>query len=108
MKIGKGWKEAITAATMAALIGLAIWLLSGCSGTSVGMKYTHHSSIPDYHDINTTDAVGPYARWYLCKHQTPKCPELEIGMLWETRDPPVYGRDPIGDVQLRFPIWSKK
>lgn len=108
MKISKGWKEAIQAAAAAAIIGFVIWLLCGCTGTTVGAKYTHHSSVPDYYDTNTTDAIGPYARWYLCRDNRVNCPELEIGMLWEVGGPPVYGRNPVGDVQIRMPVWKKQ
>lgn len=79
--------------------------LAGCTSTTLGVKYTHDSSIPDRVDIHQTDMAGPYLRFYGCLEQRPECPEIELSAEWDRHT--TFGRSPIGQVEVRFPVWVK-
>lgn len=111
-----GWKEAFTAVAYTAVVCGAIYVISvaltGCVGTTVGVKYTHDSSIPDYHDHNESNMAGPYVRVYACRNGRDRlyCPEVEVSAEWEfhTPYPHTYGTNPVGQIELRQPIWIKR
>lgn len=108
-----GWKEAIAAVSFATAVGVGIYviasMLGGCAGTTIGVKYTHDSSIPDRYDRNESNMAGPYARFYACPRgrSLVYCPELEISMEWEFHKnyPAVYGTNPVGQIEIRQPIY---
>lgn len=111
MKLNRGWKESLEAAGVALLVAGVIALLAflvGCSGTRVLAEYEHHSSAQDYYDLNTSDQVGAVIavplriRESVCSKY---CPELELGLHWEVTGVPVYGRDPVGTIRLRQPLY---
>lgn len=111
-----GWKEACFAVFCTACVGGAIYviacLLGGCANTTVGVKYTHDSSIPDYYDRNESNMAGPFVRFYACPsgRASEYCPEVEVSAEWEFHDPypHTYGTNPVGQIELRQPIWIKK
>lgn len=113
--MNRGWKESFEALGAAIVVGLVIallsWALSGCSGTRVLAEYEHHSSAQDFYDLNTADQAGLVVavplriRENVCSTY---CPELEVGLHWELTSKPVFGRDPVGTVRLRQPIFVKE
>lgn len=110
--MNRGWKEAFSALGAAILVALVVavlaWLLSGCSGTRVLAEYEHHSSAQDYFDQNTADQAGVVVAVPLRLRETvceSYCPELEVGLHWELTSKPVFGRDPVGTIRLRQPVW---
>lgn len=112
-KYYKGYKEALTAVFYAGLVfgllAIVALLLSGCAGTSAGVRYTHHSSIPDFYDNHESNMVGPYVRLLVCDHAY--CPEVELSGQWDLRKGEhnhPYGTDPVGTINITQPIWVKK
>ena len=111
--MNKGWKEAFQALGFAVAISLAIAAvvaLTGCAGTRVLAEYEHHSSAQDYYDLNTSDQVGVIVAVPLrfrTEDCSTYCPELEVGLSWEVTGTPTFGRDPVGTLRLRQPIWVK-
>lgn len=113
--MNRGWKESFEALGAAIVVGLVIallsWALSGCSGTRVLAEYEHHSSAQDFYDLNTADQAGLVVavplrlREGVCDRY---CPELEVGLSWELTDKPVFGRDPVGTLRLRQPIYVRE
>lgn len=114
MKLNRGWKEAFEALGFAIVLGLAIAAvvaLTGCVGSRAYVEYEHGSSAQDFYDRNTTDMAGLVVATPLrfhVEHCTLYCPELEVGLFWEVTGKPVYGRDPVGHVRLRQPIWVRR
>lgn len=108
--MNKGWKEAFTALAYAVIIGIAIALIgsiSGCTGARVLLDYEHHSSAQDYHDLNESNHVGVVVAVPLRFHVeqcSRYCPEMEVGLHWEPRDP-VFGRNPVGTIRIRQPLF---
>ena len=112
--MNKGWRESFSALGVGIGLALAIAgvvaLLSlvGCSGTRVLAEYNHQSSAQDFYDLNTSDTVGVIVAVPLRfkeSHCDLYCPELEAGLSWELTDKPVFGRDPVGTLRLRQPIY---
>lgn len=96
----------------AAAIAVLALLLQACAGTRLLAEYEHHSSFPDIADLNTTDQVGAVLEIPL--RLRPEhcalawCPSLELGLHWELGRPVVFGRNPVGTVRLRQPIWIRR
>jgi hypothetical protein len=112
MKLNRGWKESFSALGVAIGLGICIalivLLLAGCTGTRVLAEYEHHSSAQDYFDLNTSDHAGIIVAVPLRfkeSHCDLYCPELEAGLSWELTDKPTFGRDPVGTLRLRQPIY---
>lgn len=96
--------------------GLLIVLaaLTGCASAPVqqveiGTGYIHHSSIPEYHDANTTDAVHlPYVEVTIGRKCGDYCPKMGGAVDVELTDKPVFGhppkRDVIGTLWINQPI----
>jgi hypothetical protein len=113
--MNKGWKESFGALGVAIGLGICIalivMLLAGCSGTRVLAEYEHHSSAQDFYDQNTSDTAGVIVAVPLrfregdCDRY---CPELEAGLSWEVTGKPTFGRDPVGTLRLRQPIFVKE
>ena len=117
-KYKKGYKEALMAVVgglivIGILAGIAT-LLSGCAGTQLGARYTHHSSIPVYHDPHESNMVGPVLSVPVCgrKHEFSEwCPTVEFSAQWDVRHGEhnhPYGSDPVGTINITQPIWIKK
>jgi hypothetical protein len=106
-----GWREAFSALGAAIALGLAIAVvvsLVGCSGTRILAEYEHHSSAQDYYDMNTSDTAGIIVAVPLRLREGDcdrYCPELEAGLSWEVTGKPVFGRDPVGTLRLRQPLF---
>lgn len=82
-------------------------LTAGCAGTRVIAEYEHHSSAADFYDRNTSDQVGfvvAFPLRFKKSHCSRYCPEIEAGLLWEV-DKPVFGRNPVGTVRVRQPVY---
>jgi hypothetical protein len=113
-KMNRGWREAFEALGVAVLLGLAIAgvvMLMGCSGTRVLAEYAHGSSAQDFYDLNTTDQAGIIVAVPLrfrVEHCSKYCPELEAGLSWELTGRPTYGRDPVGTLRIRQPLFVKE
>lgn len=111
MKLNRGWREAFSALGVAILLGRAIAAvvaLTGCSGTRILAEYEHHSSAQDFYDQNTSDTAGVIVAVPLRFREADcdrYCPELEAGLSWEVTGKPVFGRDPVGTLRLRQPIY---
>lgn len=106
--MNKGWKEAFTAAGIAIALGVVIFLLVGCVPMKAALEYEHHSSAQDFYDLNTSDQVGLIVTAKLCREPTFYCPELDLGLAWEVTGTPTFGRDPVGTIRLRQPVWSNR
>lgn len=107
MKISKGWKESLTALAILVAAATVITLLSGCVPMRALAEYEHHSSIPDYYDLNTSDLAGLCMEARLSRNPNAYTAEAVACVMWELSGPPVYGRDPVGTIRLRQPIWVK-
>lgn len=92
--------------------GLAVWALfllwiafaSGCAGYTVGAQYTHHSSVPDYDDLNTSDMLGLCVEFPLAEHRY--ATEASVCLDYELdQEKPVYGDDPIGTLRIWQPLY---
>lgn len=115
--MNRGWRESFSALGAAIVLGLLIAgalglvsMLGGCTGTRVLLEYEHHSSAQDYFDRNTSDMAGVIVAVPLRlkeEHCSTYCPELEAGLMYELTDKPVFGRDPVGVLRLRQPVWVK-
>jgi hypothetical protein len=115
--MNRGWKETIKAAGLgwaaAGIIAIVVALvaLSGCAGSSLLAEYEHHSSAQDLDDLATADMVGLVFSTPIrlrpsdCSRY---CPELEMGLHWEITNEPVFGRDPVGTIRLRQPIYLSR
>lgn len=111
-----GFYEAFTAVGYVIIVGAIVYglaaLLGGCASTTVGVKYTHDSSIPDYRDHNESNMAGPYVRFLACPRGRDNvyCPEVEVSAEWEfhTPYPHTYGTNPTGQIEIRQPIFVKK
>lgn len=114
MRLNRGWKESFQAIGFAIFVGVsiaAILWLTGCTGTRVLAEYEHHSSAQDFYDLNTSDQVGVIVAVPLRFRETDcdrYCPELEAGLSWEVTGKPTFGRDPVGTIRLRQPIFVKE
>lgn len=113
-KYKKGYKEALMAVggglLVIGLLAFVCWALSGCAGTTAGVRYTHHSSIPVYHDPHESNMVGPYLSVPTCDWSR-YCPTVEFGAQWDLRHGEhnhPYGSDPVGTINITQPIWIKK
>jgi hypothetical protein len=108
----RGLREAAGAIAAAVGAGLLIAavaaLLTGCAGGEAFAKYSHRSSIPDYRDLNTSDTVAGCVRVNLCATCGDYAPRMVGCVHWETTGKPVYGRDPIGELQIEQPVWGWK
>lgn len=110
--MNRGWKEAFSALGAAIVIGLVVALvvsLTGCTGTRILAEYEHHSSAQDYYDLNTSDTAGVIVAVPLRFRESDcgrYCPELEAGLSWELTGKPTFGRDPVGTLRLRQPIFT--
>lgn len=109
----KGYIEAAkaigAALLVAAILGLVCCAVSGCAGTSVGVRYTHHSSIPKYYDPHESNMVGPVITIPACA--TRYCPTVELAAQWDLRKGEhnhPYGTDPAGTINITQPLWIKK
>jgi hypothetical protein len=109
----KGWKEAFKAVGYGLAVIVILSFVAtcvGCAGMSAGVKYTHHSSIPEYYDINESNMVGPYLRVPTCgweRNYSPWCPEVEFSAQWDLRDNRPFGTNPVGTINITQPIWIK-
>jgi hypothetical protein len=89
-------------------------LLSGCAGTTVGARFTHHSSIPKYYDPHESNMVGPFVQVPVCglaRDYSRYCPTVEFSAQWDLRKGEhnrPYGTDPVGTINITQPIWIKK
>lgn len=77
---------------------LMLPLLSGCV---INADYTHHSSLLDSVDRNTTDQFGLTAVIPIQKAT------LELGLAYEIGDP-VFGSNPVGTVKVSYPLWVRR
>lgn len=108
--MNKGWKESFTALAYAVIIGIAIAFLvsiSGCTGTRILADYEHHSSAQDFIDRAESNHFGFVVSMPLRFDVTDcsrYCPEMEVGLHWEPRDP-VFGRNPVGTIRIRQPLY---
>lgn len=80
MKLNRGWKEAFQAIGFAILVGAAI---AGTRVLAVPLRFRE-------------------------EHCSRYCPELEAGLSWEITGRPTFGRDPVGTIRLRQPIFVKE
>ena len=101
-------KTVLYVGLLGVLIGILYSCIAGCSGTSAGLKVEHHSSAQDYYDSCEDNLAGFDLRFPLGKGSSPYRPELEFGLGWDFRGGACQGRDPIGEAQLRFPLWVKR
>jgi len=98
---------------VSSLVALSMGL-TGCSTTYLaGVKYTHDSSIPDKYDWNESNMAGPFVRAYVCPEGRDSyyCPEVEVSALYEFHvlgPHHTYGRNPVGNVEVRFPVWTNQ
>lgn len=112
--MNKGFKEAFGAlgitAAVAILIAFFVWVLTGCTETSVGVvPIDHRSSIQDFRDHCEDNLAGVDVRMALGKNCGKYCPEVTVMSGWNLRSGGAcQGRDPIGDVKFRFPVWSNR
>lgn len=105
----KGVREAVGAISAAIVVGAIIatvlFLFSGCaSQLQVNAEYEHHSSIPDARDLNTTDQVGICLDQKLGKQRY--APSIEGCVSKEVGGPPVFGRDPVGTLRIKQPLFK--
>lgn len=107
MKLNRGWREAFTALGILIAIAFVVVLLAGCVPMSAWAEYEHHSSAQDYYDMNTSDLVGGCVGAVLSRAPTPYSPQAEACLMYEVTGKPVYGRDPVGTLRLRQPVWVK-
>ena len=117
-KYKKGYKEALMAVLggliVIAILGGIVTLLSGCTGTRLSGRYTHHSSIPVYHDPHESNMVGPVLSVPICGWNRPYseyCPIIDFSAQWDLRHGEhnhPYGSDPVGTINITQPIWIKK
>lgn len=108
--MNKGWKESFTALAALIVIAFALYLLTGCSGMPMRatIEYEHHSSAQDYYDLNTSDMLGTCVSAILSRNPTPYSAEAEACLMWEVTGVPVYGRDPVGGLRIRKPVWVRR
>jgi hypothetical protein len=115
-----GWREAANAVLGATIVGFLVrlvalglisvisWLLAGCAGLHGHAEYQHISSIPEYRDMNTMDALG----FCLSKELVPEIdfysPKLEACAMYELTKKPVFGHktpDVSGVLRLQMPLF---
>ncbi len=108
----KGYIEAVKAIGAAiavfGTIALACYFLSGCAGSYVAGRYTHHSSIPKYYDPHESNMAGIVVGIPACGNLY--CPTLELAAQWDLRKGEhnhPYGTDPVGTINITQPIWIK-
>jgi hypothetical protein len=102
-------KDTAGAVILIVLFSLGIgagWLLTGCHGYRVYSEYEHHSSVPDLKDKATTDQVGLCLEYPLGDHKY--VTEMTICAHDEVGGGEVFGRDPVGTVRIRQPIYIKR
>lgn len=113
--MNRGWRETLSAIGIVVVISVAIAILTtcitGCASTpetSVGLKVEHHSSAQDLRDACENNLLGFDIRTNLGRNCGRYCPEVSVGLGWDVRGSPCQGRDPVGEAQFRFPIWSNR
>lgn len=114
--MNRGWKETVKAIGIVVAISLVILVavswITGCATmpeTSVGLKIIeHHSSAQDVYDRCENNLSGFDVRMNLGTNCGKYCPEVSVGLGWDVRGSPCQGRDPVGEAQFRFPIWSNR
>lgn len=106
----KGWREAANAVFAAVLLGLIIagaFVLMGCAPLmQVNAEYEHHSSIPDYYDLNTTDQAGVCIDQKLAYKAY--APSIEGCVHFEFGGEPVFGKNPVGTLRIKQPLFIGK
>jgi hypothetical protein len=112
MRIHPGWRETlrVVGAMIVAslLIAGVVSCLSGCAGSSAGLKIEHHSSAQDLDDRCEDNLAGFDLRFPLGRNCGDYCPEMSLGLGWDIRNGPCQGRSPVGEAQFRVPIWVRK
>lgn len=113
--INRGWKEVFKALGIVAAVSLVILLIvtviTGCAvmpESSAGLKIEHHSSAQDVYDTCENNLAGFDIRMNIGRNCGKYCPEVSVGLGWDVRGSPCQGRDPVGEAQFRFPIWSNR
>lgn len=81
--------------------------VSGCVGTTLSGRLTHHSSAQDYFDKNESNILGPCVKVPACRDYTPYCASVTACAQWEVHGEDVYGRPPTGTLEVDKPIWIK-
>jgi hypothetical protein len=111
----QGWLEAFKAVGyglgIIAVLGIVSTCVSGCTGTTVAARLTHHSSIPKFYDSNESNMVGPVVSVPVCgldRDWNRYCPVVEFSAQWDLRDNRPYGTDPVGTINITQPIWVKR
>lgn len=115
VKVNRGWievgKALLIVSGISVVIALIVIFLTGCAlapKASVGLKIEHHSSAQDVYDTCENNLAGFDIRMELGDYCGKYCPEVEVGLGWDVRGLPCQGRDPVGEAQFRFPIWSNR
>ena len=106
--MNRGWREAFQALGFLILLSVLLFALFGYVPMRASLEYEHHSSAQDYYDLNTSDLLGVCVLAYLSKDPTPYTFQAEGCLSWEVTGVPVYGRDPVGTLRIRKPIYYYK